>query len=170
MQLINWNSWHLPWGSRPWEGRRSRTRCASPRWQAPWSSSCTWPCSGSSRGSWDSRWWPGARGLRYLVLQKVLRETSCPSARLAFPFLQLKASISFLGRKVFLGSQAFVAWKEPIKITNSFFWVCDSYCNGSEEDEELHQENPSTSLQTLAPGGLLRRNILSHRWDHKRAA
>ena len=60
MQLIN--SWHLPWGSRPWEGRRSRTRCASPRWQAPWSSSCTWPCLGSSRGSWDSRWWPGARG------------------------------------------------------------------------------------------------------------
>ena len=43
------------------------------------------------------------------VAKRILRETSCPSARLAFPFLQLKASISFLGRKVFLGSQAFAA-------------------------------------------------------------
>ena len=23
------------------------------------SSSCTWPCSGSSQGSWESQWWPG---------------------------------------------------------------------------------------------------------------
>ena len=23
------------------------------------SSSCTWPCSGSSQGSWVSQWWPG---------------------------------------------------------------------------------------------------------------
>ena len=35
--------------------------------------------------------------------------TSCPSARVSLPFLQLKASTSFLARKVFSASHAFAA-------------------------------------------------------------
>ena len=46
------------------------------------------------------------------VCQSLKFETSCPSARLAFPFLHFKASTSFLARKVFFASHAFAAFKQ----------------------------------------------------------
>ena len=46
-----------------------------------------------------------------MVANKIFFQTSCPSARESFPFLQLRASTSFLGRKVFFGSHAFAALK-----------------------------------------------------------
>ena len=47
--------------------------------------------------------------IRWFSFVKIFFETSCPSARESFPLLQLKASTSFLVRKVFFVSHAFAA-------------------------------------------------------------
>ena len=51
-----------------------------------------------------------------------------------------------LGEKSLLGVPRICCLNGINENHKLFFWVFDSYCNGSEEDEELHQENPSTSL------------------------